>query len=507
MNLSTIFYKALEKTPDKVAIICDDEKITYKELETKVNRFTAILSYLGIKKGDRVSFFMGNNIFTPIAYFGCYRVGATVVPSSYYSSPKELAYGSNSCGSKIYFTTKECYPKLQHIKEDAKSIKNVVVIDGEAIGDDISLSYLYEKIADSDLDFPLADLDENLPAMILYTSGSTSKPKGVTHTHKSLFANATNRVQTIEHKSSDLMFTSSYLCHAAASTINLLPMMLCGGTAIFVANNDIENCIHMIKTNRATHIALSPIQYKNILQLPNLKPEDFTSLKYATTGGDAIPVETQEKFNIFSGTPLVTSLGMTECGGYMTTPPSMLAKDGSLGKPVDGVKARLIDDKNEDVQDGDTGEIIVKSDMVMSYYFNDIQNTKKSFIDGWFKTGDLALIDKDGYYFFQGRKKNIIIRDNGNINPKEIETILLKHLKIEAAIVIGVKNELHGEDIVACLIPSDMKNHPTKIELINFLKEWIGERKIPQRFIFMPSFPSETILNKVDTKKLMEIID
>jgi len=505
MNLSTIYHQALEQTPDKIAIIIDKKTLTYAELEKEVNRFCAVLSYFDIKQGDRVSFLMGNNTFLPVAYLACSRIGAIAVPSSYFSSSQELIRESNSCEPKIYFTTKECYPKLYNLKEHAKSIQNIVVIDAQTLKNDLKLTDIYQKIDSKYQNIPPIDLDENTPAMILYTSGSTGKPKGIIYTHKSLFANAKNRTKTLKHNCLDIMFTPSYLSHGAANTVVLLPMLFCSGTAVFTAKHDIDSIIEIIEKNSLTHMLSSPMDWKDIVEKLHAKPHYFSSLKFASTGGDAIALDIQKKFKRLTGLPLNSSLGMTECGGYMTTPPNIPSKDGSIGKPINNIEVRIIDENDNDMQNLEVGELIVKSDMVMPYYFNDVNNTQKAFVDGWFKTGDLAYRDKDGYYFFKGRKKNIIVRDTGNINPQEVEYALLKHPKINNVIIIGMKNELRGEDILAFLVPSNIENHPTQQEINDFLKEWIAERKIPQYLIFMKSFPNNTTLGKVNIKELKKI--
>lgn len=505
MNLSTIYYKTLEQTPDKIAIVIDDKTLTYAELEKEVNRFCAVLSYFDTKQGDKVGFLMDNDIFLPAAYLGCFRLGAIAVPSSYYSSPQELIRDSNSCGPKIYFTTKECYPKFHNFKEHAKSVQNIVVIDAQTLRNNLRLADVYQKIDNNHQNIPPIDLDKNTPAMILYTSGSTGKPKGIVYTQKSLLENAKNRTKTFNHNYLDIMFTPSYLSHGAANTVVLLPMLLCGGTAIFTAKHNIDSIIEIIGKNKVTHMLSSPMDWKDIVEKLHSKPDYFSSLKFAATGGNAIALDIQEKFKCLTGLPLNSSLGMTECGGYMTTPPDMLSKDGSIGKPISNVEVRVVDENYNDVQDLEIGELIVKSDMVMPYYFNDVENTQKAFVDGWLKTGDLVYRDEDGYYFFKGRKKNIIVRGTSNTNPQEVEYALLKHPKIDNAIVMGVKNELRGEDILAFLVPNDIENHPTQKEINDFLKEWIAERKIPQYLIFLKSFPNNTTLGKVNIKELKKI--
>jgi long-chain acyl-CoA synthetase len=340
-----------------------------------------------------------------------------------------------------------------------------------------------------------------------HTSGSTGMPKGVTHTHKSLYASAKNRAETLNLTSSDIAFTSSYLAHAAASLVVLLPFLYAGGTSVYTNIHTIENYFDLIRKHKLTHFAVSPKDWKEMMETKEFSKDDFKYLKFAFSGGDVVPEKLQKTVLDKTGVPLSIGMGMTECGGYITTPPGMKFKFGSLGKPVKGVEIRLVDDEFKDVPAGETGEIVVKSDMVMAYYYNDEENTKKVFKDGWFLTGDLAFKDEEGYYFFRGRKKNIIVKDTGNINPVEVENSLLEHPGVASVIVMGVDDEESGQKIAACIISKDKNNPPSKKELQEFLKGKIADRKIPDYWLFLDDFPDKTSIKKVNIKQLREMIN
>jgi len=501
MRLGRIVEKGMRGCPEKTAVICDNDAVSYGELYEKTCLFARVLKKMGIQKGDKVSFLMGNSPFIVYGYLGCFKSGIVAVPSSYFSSMDELVYETNSCGSRIYFVSRERYEVLKGIKEKT-TIERIVVIDGEADKGDLCWDDLIQDVKPVDI---VVNVEPDEPAMILYTSGSTGKSKGVIHTHRSIMGIVKGRCATLRHQNSDVMFTTSYLCHGAASGVVLFPMLYVCGTALFTSSHDIDSHVDLMVQHRVSHMAASPMDWRNMLLIPGINQELFSALKYATTGGDEVPLEIQELFKKLSGIPLVSSLGMTECGGFMTTPPHGVAKNGSIGMPVEGVSLRLVDGAIQDVPKGELGQILVKGENVMSGYYNDDENTQNAFVDGWFISGDVALQDDDGYYYFKGRIKNIIVRDTGNINPGEVEHAITKHPDIDAAIVVGVKDEDHGEAIFAFVIPRDINTPPLENELSDFVKKSIAERKVPQYWNFMENFLNQTSLKKVDLKAMKKM--
>jgi len=501
MRIDTIIEKWVQATPEKAAVIIDDNVITYRELDEKIKLFAAALDKLGIRPGDKVSFYTENNLFTIYAYLGCFRQGVIAIPSSYFCTTEELAYESNSCQTEIYFVSRELYPKVKPLKE-ISTVRRIVVIDGPADSDDISWDELVRDLKPCPVD---NEVDLEAPAMIFYTSGSTAKPKGVIHSQKSIMAIVKARGKTLRHTSSDIMMTTGFLCHASAFGIALLPMLDNGGTAVFSILHDEISHIELMKRCNVTHMGAAPIEWQRLTSLPSSYDNYFANLVYATTGGDAPSPKIQERFQALAGIPLVSSLGMTECGGYMTTPPHIPARKGSIGRPVDGVQVRLVDEDFVDVPLGETGQIIVKGDNVTLGYYNDVENTRAAFHDGWFLTGDMASRDEDGFYYFRSRIKNIIVHNAGNIHPVEVESALTKHPEIEAAVVVGVPSEAHGEDVYAFVVPRDLNNHPSHEELNNFAETLISFRKLPHYYHFLETIPNDNALHKADMKLLKKM--
>ncbi len=496
MNLSKIFEKTLKSYPDKKAVIVEDEILTYSQLNKEANRVANFLRNIGIKKGDKVGFFMENKAFIIEGYIGCFKVGAAAVPASYYTAEGELIHEANSCGVRVYFISERFVPLLKNVRDKIKTLEKVVVVDGKG-NNFLSWENIKETISTDEVSI---EVEEDLPLMILYTSGSTGFPKGVTHTAKSIMASAVGRAKTLRHSENDVMLTTSFLCHGAAPLIVLFPMLYVGGTSIFIQKFYPKKFLKLLMENKVTHVAAAPMEWQDFLELKDIP--SLPDLKYATTGGYAVSKELRKKFRDIMGIPLISSLGMTECGGYMTIPPHIPPNDESVGMPIYGVEVKLVDENFSEVKTGEIGEIVVKGDTVMCYYYNDEESTKKVFKDGWFKTGDLGRVDEKGYYYFEGRKKRIIIRGGGNINPVEVESQLKKHPEVKDAIVVGVKDEILGEEVFAFIILKERNKSPQKDEIRNFLKNKISDRKIPRYIEFIKEFPIKEKTKKIDYKKL-----
>ncbi len=498
MNASLVYREALERTPNKMAIAVDSETLSYRELDDMANKVAVFLKSLGVEKGDKVGFFMENNLFITYGYIGCLKIGAVVVPASYYTAEGELAHEANEGEVSVYFVSKSRLETLKKAAENMKYLKHIVLVDGDEDG----VIGWGKVLSEIEGEAKIIDVDPDEPALILFTSGSTGKTKGVTHTAKSLLGNGRARTKTLRHTPDDVMITTSFLCHGAAPLIVLFPMLYACGCAVFMSHYDKEKFVEMVKEYGVTHAAASPKQWDEILELD--KGSSLRNLKYATTGGDVVDIELRRRFRKLVGIPLVSSLGMTECGGYMTIPPHKKAKDESVGMPIEGVRVRLVDNNYNDVRQGETGEILVKGDTVFCCYYNDEELTRNSFIDGWFKTGDLARKDEEGYYYFEGRKKRIIVKGGGNINPLEVEDVLRKHPKVRECLVVGVKDDEVGEEVFAFVVARDISSPPDESELKGFLKGRVADRKIPAKIEIMESLPRR---DKIDLKALKKLAE
>lgn len=500
MNLCTLYETALINTPDKTAVICGDTSCTYAELDRNSRAYACALKNIGLGKGDRLGLFMYNRLEIIYCYFACFRLGIIAVPTSIFNKRPELQYEAKKCGPKVYIVDSKLFDYVKGIEDQLPSLEHLLFLDPD---DKNGSEHLWSTfLDDSNKDIAPVDLEPDFPAAIFFTSGSTGRPKGVTHTHGSFQTNAAFRSTTLQHCADHVFFTTSFLCHCAAPTIDLLPMLFVGGTAVFLTEESAEKALAMMKRHKITHAAASPLLWQEIISDHGCTRDHFTTLQYATSGGSNVPVSLQDAFYAMSGCPLSASLGMTECGGYITSSPDCSPKRGSLGKPIRGAEVRLVDYSYSDVQVGSVGQVLVRGQNVFTGYWQDPENTRTAFHDGWFITGDLARRDEEGYYYFRGRCKNTIIRDCGNVTPEEVETVLNRHPKINDSIVVGVPDAKYGQAVFAFIQPHDSDHPPTVEELTSYAGDRVAERKVPVYYYFVDAFQGEGIMDKINRKDL-----
>ncbi|OEU75960.1 MAG: hypothetical protein BA874_01265 [Desulfuromonadales bacterium C00003068] len=500
MNLSNIYKSALSGTPDKAAYICGNTAVSYRSLDENSRRYTAALKVLGIEKGDRVALTMHNIPQLPQLYIALYRLGAIAVPISPYSTAAELNYALVHSSARLLLVSLELYNTALEAVANAPTIEKTIIVDdqGETGGD------FHFELAEQPVD--ACAMDPSDPAMILYTSGSTAKPKGIVYSSKSLQSCVACRCETLIMTTDDIYFNAGFLCHGAALTMTLLPALYTGGTALFPTKFNTSEFWPSVGRYKPTIAALGPSQLWTVLEHPLCSLTDFSSLRYVTSGGDVVSNQLHELFLRTIKFPLSESIGMTECGTYLTTRPRMLHKIGSMGKPVVGSEVRLVNDQGSDVSLGETGQIIVRTESCMSGYWNDEKNTALTIVDGWLQTGDVGRQDEDGYYYFAGRIKNMIVRDACNISPKEVEDAIKQHPIVKDCGIVGIPDPCHGQKVIAFILLHVEEDSLDEHELEKFTASIIMGPRLPDKWVQVKELPS-TQLGKLDRKKLQKMAE
>ena len=501
MNLGKIYQTALLATPDKVAYVCGDTAVSYRALDEATRRYAGTLKTLGVTKGDRVALSMHNIPQLPQLYLALYLLGAVAVPISPYSTAAELNYALVHSSARLFLVSHALYGAGCEAALSAPLVERTLVVDGQdGAQDELNMAMT------SPPTMPLDDLDVDPaePAAILYTSGSTAKPKGIVYTQKSLYYTATCRASTLGLTAADIYFNAGFLCHGAALTMTLLPMLYAGGTAVFPAKFNPAEFWPTVARYKPTIAALGPSQLWAVLEHPLCASTDFSSLRYVTSGGDVVSQQLHELCLQTLKFPISESIGMTECGTYMTTRPGMPHKTGSMGKPVIGAEVRLVDDQGHDVSPGDIGQIIVRTESCMMGYWNDPVNTALTLKDGWLQTGDAAHQDEDGYYYFAGRIKNMIVRDTCNISPKEVEDAIKQHPRVKDCGIVGIPDVRHGQRVIAFVLLKPDEPPLDAQELAQFTATLIMGPRLPDQWLQVTALPA-TPLGKLDRKKLQEI--
>ena len=443
MNPATLFQTALKKTPDKIAYICGETSVSYCQLDEKARQHEVALKGLGVGKGDLVALTMHNIPQLPQLYMALYRIGAIAVPISPYSSIGDFSFALSHCSARLFLTSRELFPAACEAVAAAPLVEKVLVVDDEESSAESIV------LPDTAPEVEPCCLTQSDPLMILYTSGSTARSKGIVYTCGSLRAAAINRAETLGITVDDTYYNAGYLCHGAALTTALLPILYAGGTALFPARFSVPDFFQSVSRYRPTIAALGPSQLWAVLEHPLCASADLTSLRYVTAGGDVVGEQLHGLFQQRMKFPLSESIGMTECGTYMTTRPGMPHRTGSMGKPVVGAEVRLVDEDGNDVAPGEIGQVVVRTATCMAGYWKDDENTALALVDGWLYTGDAARMDEDGYYYFAGRIKQMLVRDCVNISPMEVEDAIRQHPQVKDCGVIGIPDPRHGQKIFA----------------------------------------------------------
>ncbi|MFC2107142.1 class I adenylate-forming enzyme family protein [Bacteroidota bacterium] len=488
------------KYPDKKAVICETDSCTYIELQHTMNNWALVLLSLGVKKGDRVAFFMKNRVELVELYFACFRMGAIAVPLNTRYAEAEAEYALNQSGSKILIVSSELFPVVKNIKDKVESLENLYIIDENTNYESLS----WKNIAvDKDISIPEPQMQDAV--IIIYTSGSTGHPKGVVHTNYSISNHILNKTESQDLDEREVALAGTQISHIAGFAALLIPTLANGGLFTMVPEFEPGKYIQYLKNYKPTFMVLLPTELLEVLEHPNVKDADFSRLHSMLIGGDKVSNYLYELFRKNAGFDLMEGCGMTECEGYCCQPRHGKKIPGSIGMATTGVEIRLVNSQLQDVAIGETGEIWLKAKSVMPYYWNNPEETKKAYVDGWFRTGDLAYEDKDGYYYFVSRIKELIIRGGSNIAPGEVESVIDDHPAVELCGVVGFPDEHYGSIVGAFIVPKDGITVPSTEELIKFAAKKLAQYMIPEKWIFVKSLPRNAV-GKIDRKKLHEIV-
>ncbi len=498
MTLNDLLQGGLDADPRRSALIFRDETTSYQELAAAADRSARGLLSLGIGHGDRVAIFMRNRTEFVEIYLACFRIGAVAVPLNHRFQTDEVVFAVTHCDAALLIADGDLLPVVADVTDSAPTLRGIYAYgDAPATAPKRWSDVL--AAAPDDVAWPAVTADD--PAMILYTSGSTGKPKGVTHTHRSILDTATGRTATQQLTSSDVSLAATAICHAGAAIGVAFSTLNAGGTVVILEESDPGLFLDAVAKHRPTRTLLLPAQLLDAVEAPGAADVDFRSLVEVQCGGDQISPDLYAQFARVADVELNQAYGLTECEGVAMNPPFGSIRRGSIGMPREDVQVRLAND-GADVAEGETGEILVKSPSVMVGYWNDPEHTGAAFLDGWLRTGDLARRDGDGYLYFQGRIKELIIRGGSNIAPGEVEDVLNAHPDVELSGVVGSPDPRLGAIVHAFIqLKPDLSNPPSTDDLAAFTSERLAAYKVPDRWTFVDDLPKNEV-GKIDRHAL-----
>lgn len=457
----------------RTALRYHGETITYADLEHNVEQYARYFIKMGLKPGDRAAIALPNCPGFIYSYLGITRAGGIVVPLNLLQAPRELAFMLQDSGSRFLIVNPEIG---QHMGRLPLPGLTVVLLDDKC----------RQEIADSpQVSFP--DVTDFSTCTFLYTSGTTGQPKAAMLTHANLIANVKAMEDVSGFTSEDNFLAVLPMFHSFGWATSVLFPLYLGGAITILDSFKPKEILQVLVDEGVTIFCGVPSMFS--LLLKSRRQVVFPKLRFAFSGGDSISgenlVEFEKKFN----TPIVEGYGLSEASPIVCLNPIQgTRKIRSVGVPLPGVKAKVIDDEGREMPFGEIGELIARGPNIMQGYFNREEETLSALQGGWLHTGDLAYQDQDGFFFIVGRKKELIINAGFNVYPREVELALEEHPGVAEAAVIGVPHPLKGQVIKAFVIPDEGHN-PDKQELFYFLKDRLAGYKLPEAFVFTSELP------------------
>ena len=484
------------RRPKAEAVVVDDIRLTYAELNSRVNRLANALTGLGVNKGDRVAALMFNASEYAEVTFALAKLGAILVPLNYRLAPPELEYILNDSGSRVLVYANDLAFLIDDNRENI-GIEKYIGIGGDPEG----ATYDYEDVLAkaSDTEPPLVRTTVDTSLTILYTSGTTGRPKGAVLTHgNALFAalNVRQHNKTTEGRA----LISTPMFHVAGLTAQALPTIYSGGTIVFQRYFDPEHALQLIENEKINLSLLVPAMLLFMSQVASFNEYDLSSFESIFIGGAPCPAPLLRTY-LDREVPIRQGFGMTENAGsgILLDTEDLERKFGSCGKPMFHCNARVWDGDGNDTKPDEIGELMLRGPVVMKEYWNMPEATEASFTDGWFHTGDLAKIDEDGYFYIVERKKDMLITGGENVYPAEVEEVILAHPSVAEVGVIGVPDEKWGESARAIVVP--MPGETISFEDIQkFCSDKLAKFKSPKSAVIideLPRNPSGKILKRV----------
>ena len=464
LNLAMLLEDSAREVPERTAVVCEETRLSYAELNAATSQVAHGLVQAGIQKGDTVALSCQDVPSFVIAYYGILKAGAAVLPLNVLLKTREIAYHLTDGDAKAYFC-QEGTPELPMGQlgytafQEVESCQHFFLMTTEP--DDPSsipgATTLNMLMRDQPTAFETVATSPEDTAVILYTSGTTGKPKGAELTHLNMLLNARLSDTMYPRADHDVHLITLPLFHSFGQTVQMNAGIYNRATLVLLPRFSPDAALHLMEEESITIFAGVPTMYWAMLNYPKADQYDLQkiarNLRVTISGGAAMPVEVMRAFNEKFNVKILEGYGLSE-----TSPIAVFnrldreAKPGSIGLPVWGVEVRLVDADDQDVDTGEVGEIAIRGHNVMKGYYKRPEATAEAFRNGWFHTGDIGRRDEEGYIYIVDRVKDMIIRGGFNVYPREIEEVLMTHPAVSLAAVVGVPHERHGEEVKAYVI-------------------------------------------------------
>lgn len=510
---------AAKAFPDRAATIFFGARLSFKQLAVLIDRMAAALHALGVQKGDRVGLMLPNCPQVLIAYNAVLKVGGVVVQTSPMYVEREIEHQMNDSGAQTMIVLDLFYQRVRNVKE--KTPLNRVIVTGLEDFMPFPLNFLYPLKLRTEGKRVTVEPEEGVYrfmellnrrqpappqvainpaedlALLQYTGGTTGVAKGTMLTHRNLVANTIQSREWFELKrgGQDIILGALPFFHVYGMTVGMNLAILIGATLIILPRFQVTEALKTIQKYHPTLFPGAPAMYVAINNHPDVKKYDLTSIVACISGSAPLPVEVQNKFEALTGGKLVEGYGLTEASPVTHCSPIFgHRKIGTIGIPFPDTDCKIMDlaTGEEELPQGEVGELAIRGPQVMKGYWNRPEETKMALRDGWLYTGDIARMDEDGFFQVVDRKKDLIISGGFNIYPRDVEEILYEHPKVKEVVVAGVPDAYRGEMVKAYVVLKDGVT-ATEEELIEFCRERLARYKVPRAIEFRAELPKNLV--------------
>jgi long-chain acyl-CoA synthetase len=476
-NLAALLHATAQNTPERIALKLDHLQLSYAELDRAAKRVGGYLRARGVHPGDRIGLMAPNVLEFPILYYGILNAGAVVVPMNVQLKRREIAYYLDDAGAKLLFAWHGCAQ--------------------EALAAEVATTRVTFGLGELEaLTAPAAPLREPVSraasdtAVLLYTSGTTGRPKGAELTHANLLHNAASARALFSLDERSVFLGVLPLFHSFGQTCALNATVAAGGMLTLVPRFTPEAVLATIERDRVDVFAGVPTMYSALLHAVDGSDRDVSSLRVCVSGGAALPVELLRGFEARFGCVILEGYGLSETSPIASfNHPDRQRKPGSIGTPISGVEMRIVDGAGRPLAPGQVGEIVIRGLNVMRGYWRRPDATAEAIgADGWFHSGDIGRVDEDGCFFIVDRKKDMIIRGGYNVYPREIEEVLYQHPAVREVAVVGLPHPTLGEEVgAAVVLRAGVVATPE--ELRAFVRDQVAAYKYPRYVWFVEELP------------------
>jgi long-chain acyl-CoA synthetase len=479
LNLAEAVVRSAERDADALAVRLDDIQLSYSQLDAMSAQAAAMLRDAGVEPGDRVGLMLPNVPAFVVLYYGILRAGGIVVPMNVLLKRREIAYYVEDSGAKLLLASSD-------FKEEAE-------VGGAEAGAEVRVlerGGLPGWLEPFEPSGEMAATDPQDTAVILYTSGTTGQPKGAELTHANLDGNAEAATATFTQVNpDDVVLGALPLFHSFGQTVAMNGTLRGGGCLALLPRFEPEAALELMKSLGVTIFLGVPTMYGAILNHPGSEDYDLGSLRICVSGGQSLPGELLRGFEETFGCKILEGYGLSETSPVACqNRPDLERKVGSIGVPIEGTEMKICTDGGEPCEDGEVGEILIKGPNVMKGYWQRPEATEETIRDGWLHSGDMGRRDSDGYFYVVDRKKELIIRGGYNVYPREVEEVLYEHPDVVAAAVIGVPDDLLGEEVGAAVVLREGAEIDAD-GLSAYVKEQLAAYKYPREVWFLDELP------------------